>query len=84
MQDIGTAFICVRAARLRATSAWADAPTVEPTLAELRAERRAHARRTRAPRPARTRLAAAGTLRRLADTLAPGGDLAAPHGRTPS
>lgn len=74
MHTSGTPFVGVRAAQLRATSAQADAPVVDPTPAELRAERRARRRRTRAPRAAHGRLAVAAGLHRLADALAPQGD----------
>lgn len=74
MHTSGTPFVGVRAAQLRATSAQADAPVVDPTPAELRAERRARRRRTRAPRATHGRLAVAAGLHRLADALAPQGD----------
>lgn len=71
MSTDGHSLLGVRAARLRATSAQPGAPVVPPSWHERRAERRAHARRTRTPRVARVRLATAGAMHRLADALAP-------------
>ncbi|UZN04619.1 hypothetical protein [Cellulomonas sp. S1-8] len=71
MHATGTSFVGVRAAQLRATSARGDAPVVAPSPGDLRAERRAHRRRTRLPRTQHIRLAAASGLHRLADALTP-------------
>ena len=68
----GSSFMGVRAARQDATSARADAPVVEPTARELRAEERARRRRTGGPRAQAPRTAVAHALVRAAEALAPG------------
>ncbi|KSW29531.1 hypothetical protein [Cellulomonas sp. B6] len=76
MSTDGHSLLGVRAARVQATSAQAGAPVVAPSRAECRAERRAHARRTRTPRTRTPRVLAlrivlAGAVHRLAEALAP-------------
>lgn len=71
MTTNGTPFVGIRAAQIRATSAQADAPVVEPSAAAVRAEHRAHRRRTRTPWAQRTRVAVAHGLHRAADAVAP-------------
>lgn len=72
MYPMGFTSMGIRAAQADATSARADAPVLEPTAAELRAERRAHRRRTRTARALAPRQATAGVLHRLAEAVAPG------------
>ena len=71
MSTDGQSLLGIRAARLRATSAQAGSPVVPRSRHDRRAERRAHARRTRTPQGVRARLALAGAMHRFADALAP-------------
>ncbi|MBD7917682.1 hypothetical protein H9657_05220 [Cellulomonas sp. Sa3CUA2] len=71
MYGFGNSFVGIRAAQLQATSARPDAPVVEMTAGDLRAEARARRRRTRPERAPHLRHAVTRGVHRAGDALRP-------------